>query len=107
MSKKSSFPLNNPPSEKSQHASSLHCPYCAFITKFTDSLEMHMSRFHEAKLASGGVRSLREGGDVVEQNNRFLLAHGYVKCPWWSAPCRTKLNPLMARVCKHLNECPS
>lgn len=106
MTEKRVAPLNNPSSEKSQLASYLHCPYCEFITKFTDSLQRHKSRFHESELASEGVESLREGGDKYKRYEKYLLAHGYVKCPWWTVPCPTKINPLMARVCKHLNDCP-
>lgn len=106
MSEKRRVALNNPPQEKSQPASYLSCPYCAFITKFTESLGRHKSRFHERELASEGVKSLREGGDKWERNNRWLLSHGYKKCPWWTVPCATKINPLMARVCKHMNDCP-
>ncbi len=107
MPKKSVSPLNNPSSEKSQLDSYLSCPYCTFITKFPDSLRKHKSRLHESELAAEGDKSLREGGDKWERNRQWLLAHGYVKCPWWSGPCPTRINPLVARVCKHMNDCPT
>ena len=106
MSEKTVSPLNNPSSEKSDDDGFYHCQYCKWVTKAIGAYRTHVSLYHEAEVVAGGDKSLREGGDLVERNNRWLLAHGYVKCPWWPVPCVTKINPLMARVCKHLNDCP-
>lgn len=66
----------------------------------------HVTRYHEEQLAAEGNKSLREGGEKWRRDEVFLLHHGYVKCPWRTVPCPTKVNSLMARTCKHLNDCP-
>lgn len=106
MPEKRSFPLNNPPQEKTDDDGYYHCGYCQWLTKSTGAYRMHISRYHEREVVEEGGR-VREGGRFNKaSNDRFRLAHGYVKCPWWPDLCATKLNPLMARVCKHMNDCP-
>lgn len=106
MPKKTVSPLNSPPSEKSTTTTTLTCPYCKWSGVGVAALRYHISRYHEAVVAAEGVESPREGGDNRERNRLWLLAHGYQKCPWAAAPCPTKINPLMARFCKHMNDCP-
>ncbi len=105
MLKESVFPLKNPPFERSQPAGYLHCLYCTFITKFSDSLERHKSRYHEKELASEGERARERGMERYKNDRAILLAHGYVECKHWPVPCATKINPLMARICQHTNDC--
>ena len=106
MSTKRLSPLDNPPSEKTTTTTNLFCPYCKWSGPGEASLRFHINRYHEVVVAEEGNRSLREGGDKWERNRRWLLDHGYVKCPWNTVPCPTKVNPLMARVCRHINDCP-
>lgn len=107
MSQKRSLPLNNPLQEKITGDNFLHCPYCSFQTKSNNVYQVHLGKYHEESLSREGDRSLREGGEKWKRNERWLLTHGYVECPWWTVPCPTKNNPLMARVCRYLNDCPS
>lgn len=107
MSEKRVPPLNNPPSEKRSSNDIYSCPYCEFTTKSIESIRVHKSKYHEQSLAVEGERVRERGSDKWERNRQFLLAHGYVKCPWWPVPCPTRINPLIARVCRHLNDCPA
>ena len=101
------LPLKNPPQEKATTSTSYPCKYCEWSSSSNVALSYHLSRYHEDELAAEGKKSLREGGDKWERNRKYLLAHGYVKCPWWPEPCPTKINSLVARVCKHMNDCPT
>ena len=107
MPEKRRVALNNPPQEKRQPAGYLHCPYCTFVTKFTESLTRHKSRFHEGELAGEGVKSPREGGDKWQHQREYLLEHGYYDCRYFSVtPCPGPVNPLIKRTCRHLADCP-
>jgi len=106
MPEKRVSPLNNPSSDKSSATSTNNCPYCKYSSSSSVALSYHISRYHEEMLAAEGEKSLREGGDKWERNRQYLLTHGYVECPWWPVPCPTRINSLVARVCKHLNDCP-
>lgn len=48
----------------------------------------------------------REQG-VVERNEIWLLAHGYVMCKYAGTACPGPVNDLMHRVCLHLGDCPA
>lgn len=107
MPQKRRLPLNNPPQEKAIINDFLTCPHCEYVTKSRDSLKVHLSKYHEELLVKGGEKSPREGGDKWQRSYPYLYAHGYVKCPWFPVPCPTKINPFIARNCKHLNDCPT
>jgi len=105
MVQKRNFPPRTPLQEENVN-NNYPCSYCSWVGYSERALIAHKSIYHESLLVKEGDRSLREGGDLVERNNRWLLAHGYVKCPWLTVPCPTRINPVMARVCTHLNDCP-
>lgn len=104
---KRGFPLNNPLPEKALLPTAYPCKYCSWVGGSRIALDYHLNHFHEQQLAKEGEEVRKGTDDTWGRNNRWLLARGYVKCPWWTVPCATKTNPLMARVCKHLNDCPS
>jgi len=95
-----------PPQDKRPVSGRIPCPFCTWTGSTNEHLRVHQEKYHEERLAGEGVKSLREGDDKWKRNEAWLLAHGYVKCPWWTVPCPTRVNPIMARVCKHMNACP-
>ncbi len=104
--KKSGFPLNNPIPRKATTNTIYPCPHCKWVGYAAVALNYHLNTYHESVVAAGGLRVREKGGYDRERNEAFLLAHGYVRCPWWTVPCPTRVNPLMATVCRHLNDCP-
>lgn len=75
----------------------LYCSYCQFTTKSTTSLRVHVSRYHEAELASKKVTT---NETEAECNYRLyqepLAARGYSKCPTCSIyyhPARSASHP--------------
>lgn len=106
MPEKRSFPLKNPPQEKTVNSSHLHCPYCSWYGFSSGALDYHINHHHEAVVAAEGKKSLRKGGDRYEGTRQLMLARGYHECKWEPAMCPGAINLMAQMLCKHLDECP-
>lgn len=105
MSEKRISPPRTPSFEKRPATTRLTCELCEYSTTSPEALRVHLNKYHESDVAAGGKKGAGKGGQKIDKYTTPVLAIGYVNCKWWGAPCSGAANPLMQKICQHLNEC--